>query len=73
MVLCMTTSYRSQVAQVNEELPRKSSLNLTLTQHLYDEDPKLGEVRPHLEVEPPQTWYYCISLYLGDFVVGRPC
>jgi hypothetical protein len=37
----MATSYELQVAQVKEELASKSSLDLTLTQHLYDEDPKL--------------------------------
>jgi hypothetical protein len=36
----MATSYGPQVAQVNEEPPPESSLNLTLTQHFHDEDPK---------------------------------
>jgi hypothetical protein len=35
---------------------------LTLTHHPHDEDPKLREVCPHLEVEPLGTWYYHISL-----------
>ncbi len=35
-------------------------LKLTLTQHPRDEDLKPREVRPHLEVEPPWTWYYHI-------------
>jgi hypothetical protein len=34
----MTTFYGPQTAQVNEELPKESSLNMTLTQHLCDED-----------------------------------
>jgi hypothetical protein len=46
---------------MNEESPRKSSLDLTLIQHPCDENLKPQEVRPHLEVEPPQAWYYCIS------------
>jgi hypothetical protein len=29
-------------------------------QHLHDEEPKPQEVCTHLEVEPPQAWYYCI-------------
>ncbi len=56
----MATSYGPQVAQMNEESPPKSSLDLTLTQHSYDEDPELQEVRTCLEVEPPQTLYHCI-------------
>jgi hypothetical protein len=35
---------------------------LTLTQHLRDEDPKLRKMHIHFKVEPPQTWYYHISL-----------
>jgi hypothetical protein len=62
-------SYRPQIAQVNEELPWESSLNLTLTQHPYDENPKPGKVHPHLEVEPLQTWYYCISLNSRTLVI----
>jgi hypothetical protein len=61
MVLRMTTSYRLQTAQANEKPPWKSSLNLTLTQHLYDEHPKLRKVCFHLEVEPLRAWYYHIS------------
>jgi hypothetical protein len=38
MVLRVVTSYGPQVAQVNEELTPKSSLDLTLTQHPHDED-----------------------------------
>jgi hypothetical protein len=36
----MATSYGPQIAQMNEELPLKSSLNLTLTQHPRDVDPE---------------------------------
>jgi hypothetical protein len=55
------TSYRPQAAQVNEELLSESSLDLTLTQHLRNEELKPREVRARLEVEPPRAWYYCIS------------
>jgi hypothetical protein len=40
MASCMITSYEPQAAQVNEESPWESSLDLTLTQHPCDEDPK---------------------------------
>jgi hypothetical protein len=46
---------------VNEESASESSLDLTLMQHLHDEDPKLREVRICLEVDPLRSWYYCIS------------
>jgi hypothetical protein len=49
----MVTSYGPQAAQTNEKPPLESSLDLTLTQHLRDEEPELREVRVHLEVEPP--------------------
>ncbi len=45
---------------MNEKPPSESSLDLALTQHPYDEDSKSQEVRLHLEVEPPQNWYYRI-------------
>jgi hypothetical protein len=61
MVSRMVTSYEPQVAQVNEESPLKSSLDLTLMQHPRDEEPAPWEVRARLEVEPPRAWYYCIS------------
>jgi hypothetical protein len=48
----MVTSYGSQVAQANEEPLPESSLDLTLTQHLCDEEPESQEVRARLEVEP---------------------
>ncbi len=51
----MVSSYEPQAAQVNEEPPPKSSLNLTLTQHLRDEKPELREVRARLEIEPPRA------------------
>jgi hypothetical protein len=61
MVSRMVTSYRPQTAQVNEEPPSESSLNLTLTQHPRDEEPEPREVRARLEVEPLRAWYYRIS------------
>jgi hypothetical protein len=45
---------------VNKELPLESSLDLTLTQHLHDEEPEPREVHARLEIEPPQAWYYHI-------------
>jgi hypothetical protein len=33
---------------------------LTLTQHPHDQDTAPREVRAHLEVDPPQAWYYRI-------------
>jgi hypothetical protein len=36
----MAMSYGPQIAQMNEELASESSLDLTLTQHPCDEDPK---------------------------------
>jgi len=36
----MTTFYGPQATQVNEELPQESPLNLTLMQHLRDENPE---------------------------------
>ncbi len=55
------TSYGPQAAQVNEEPPSESSLDLTLMQHPRDEKPEPREVRARLEVEPPRAWYYRIS------------
>jgi len=57
----MVTSYGPQAAQVNEEPPLKSCLDLSLMQHPRDEDSKLREVHVYLEVEPLRAWYYCIS------------
>jgi hypothetical protein len=55
MVSCMATSYGPQATQVNEESPLKSSVDLTLTQHPYDEDPEPRKVHAHLEIKPPQA------------------
>jgi hypothetical protein len=55
MASLMATTYGPQVAQVNEELPSESSLDLTLTQHPCDEELEIREVRARLEVEPPRT------------------
>jgi hypothetical protein len=46
---------------MNEKLVLNSSLDLTLTQHPYDEDSKPQEVCICFEVDPLQTWYYHIS------------
>jgi hypothetical protein len=51
----MVTSYGPQITQMNEKLPSNSSLNLTLTQHPYDENPEPRKVRAHFEVKPPRT------------------
>jgi hypothetical protein len=56
----MATSYGLQIPQMNEEPPLESSLDLTLMQHPHDEDPKPRKVLAHLEVKPPQAWYYRI-------------
>ncbi len=61
MASCMVSFYGPQAAQVNEESPPESSLDLTLTQHPRDKEPELREVRARLEVEPPGAWYYRIS------------
>jgi hypothetical protein len=65
----MTTSYRPQVVEVNEEPLRESCLDLTLMQHLHDKDFEPRKVRLHLEVEPPRAWYYCISLNSRTLVI----
>jgi len=54
-------SYGPQATQANEEPPPESSLDLTLTQHPRDEEPKPREVRARFEVKPPRAWYYRIS------------
>jgi hypothetical protein len=56
----MAMSYELQIIQVNEKLPPKSSLDLTLTQHLRDENPKPQEVRACFAIKPFQAWYYRI-------------
>jgi hypothetical protein len=65
----MATSYGPQATQVNEEPTMESSLNLTLMQHPRDEDPKPRKVRAHFEVDPFQTWYYCISPNFHTLVI----
>jgi hypothetical protein len=65
----MVISYGSQDAQANEEPPPESSLDLTLTQHLRDEEPEPWEVRVRLEVKPPRAWYYRISLNSRTLVI----
>jgi hypothetical protein len=47
----MIMSYKFQAAQMNKEPPQESSLNLTLTQHPHDENPKLQKVRPCFKVD----------------------
>jgi hypothetical protein len=56
MASCMVTSYGPQAAQVNEEPPSESSLDLTLMQHPRDEKPEPRKVHIHFEVEPPRAW-----------------
>jgi hypothetical protein len=55
MVSRMVTSYGPQAAQPNEKPPPESSLDLTLTQHLRNEEPEPREVCARLEVEPPRA------------------
>ncbi len=62
MALCMIMSYGPQASQINEEPPQESSIDLTLTQHPHDEDPKPWEMRLHFEIKPFCIWYYQISL-----------
>jgi hypothetical protein len=69
MVSCTTTSYGPQAAQANEEPPSESFLDLTLTQHLRDEEPEPREVRARLEIEPPRAWYYHISPNFRTLVI----
>jgi len=61
MVSRMVTSYGPQAAQVNEEPPSESSLDLILMKHPRDEELEPRELRAYLKVEPPQAWYYRIS------------
>jgi len=49
----MATSCKPQAAQMNEKLAPESSLNLTLTQHLRDEDPEPQKVCTRFEIDPP--------------------
>ncbi len=54
---------------MNKKPSPKSSLDLTLTQHPRDEDPEPRKVHVHFEVDPPRTWYYCISPNSCTFVI----
>jgi hypothetical protein len=54
---------------MNEKSTSESSLDLTLTQHLRDENPALRKVRARLEVDPPRAWYYCISPNFRTLVI----
>jgi hypothetical protein len=65
----MAMSYGLHAAQVNEESPLESSLNLTLTQHPHDGEYKPQDMRAHLGIEPLQTWDYHISLNFRTFVI----
>jgi hypothetical protein len=57
----MATSYEPRAAQINEELALESSLDLTLMQHLRDENLGPWELHVCFDVDPLQAWYYCIS------------
>ncbi len=57
----MAMSYGPQATQMNEKFPQESPLDLTLTQHPDDENPKLRKMHFHFKVEPLQIWYYQIS------------
>jgi len=65
----MATSYEPQTTQVNEEPAPKLSLNLTLTQHLRDEDLEPRKVHVRLEVDPPWVWYYRIFSNFHTLVI----
>jgi hypothetical protein len=65
----MVTFSGPQTAQVNEEPPSESSLDLTLMQHPCDEDLGPQEVRACLEVKPPRAWYYHISPNFRTLVI----
>ncbi len=54
---------------MNEEPSSESFLDFPLTQHPHDEDPEPREVRAHFEIEPPRTWYYCISSNFHTLVI----
>jgi hypothetical protein len=51
----MATSYKPQTTQVNGKSPSELSLNLTLTQHPYDENLEPRELCIHLEVRPSRA------------------
>jgi hypothetical protein len=69
MVSHMTMSYGLQVAQMNEELPQKSSLDLTITQPLRDEDLEPQKVHLHFKIESSQVWYYQFFLNFRTLVI----
>ncbi len=54
---------------MNEESPQELSLNLTLTQHLHDENLKTWKVHLPLEVKPLQAWYYQFFPNFHTFVI----
>jgi hypothetical protein len=58
-----------QATQVNEQSLPKSPLDLTLTQHPRDEDPKPQEMRVCLKVKPLRAWYYHISPNFHTLVI----
>jgi hypothetical protein len=51
----MAKFYEPQATQANEEPPSESSLDLTLTQRLRDEEPQIQKVHTRLKVEPPRA------------------
>jgi hypothetical protein len=51
----MATFYTLQVTHTNEKLAMESSLDLTLGQHLHDEEPESRKVHAHFEVDPPRA------------------
>ncbi len=61
MASYMATSYGPQAAQVHEEPPSKSSLNLTLMQHPCDENFEPRKVHVRLVIEPPRA---CTTVFL---------
>jgi len=54
---------------MNEELVLESFLDLTLTQHLRDEDFESWEVHACFEVNPLWAWYYHISLNFHTLMI----
>jgi len=58
IALHMIMFYKFQITQMIKDLPWKSSLNLTLTQHPCNEDPKPWKMRLHFKVEHLWAWYY---------------
>jgi hypothetical protein len=69
MVLRMVMSYRLQTTQMNDKLPQESSLDLTQTHHLRDENFELWKFRLHLEIEPLQVLYYWFFLNFHTLVI----